>query len=153
AALGMQLAPSGAPRVLRGPGDYNKNGVVDSADYTVWRDSQGATVTKGTGADGDASGVINDTDQGIYNANFNRNTGLSGDGYKPFGSPGNTPALLGPTLPGLAQGQLIDRAYAMSSGGCTDDAGTGCVARELQFALNVDPAEVGVPNPPGPNAS
>lgn len=27
------------------PGDYNENGVVDAADYTIWRDHQGQTFT------------------------------------------------------------------------------------------------------------
>ena len=33
-------------------GDYNANGVVDAADYTVWRDSLGQT-GMGLAADGD----------------------------------------------------------------------------------------------------
>jgi autotransporter-associated beta strand protein len=38
------------------PGDYNSNGVVDAADYTVWRDTLGDQVTPGTGADGTGPG-------------------------------------------------------------------------------------------------
>ena len=34
------------------PGDYNGNGAVDAADYTVWRNTKGLTVLQGTGADG-----------------------------------------------------------------------------------------------------
>jgi hypothetical protein len=45
-------------------GDYNGDGVVDAADYTVWRDTFGQTVFwEGDGADGDQSGMI---DQGDY---------------------------------------------------------------------------------------
>jgi len=45
-------------------GDYNEDGVVDSADYTVWRDTLGQPVASlGDGADGDLSGMI---DQGDY---------------------------------------------------------------------------------------
>src|SRR5262249_16806154 len=36
-------------------GDYNHNGVVDAADYTVWRDHLGANVAPYSGADGDGS--------------------------------------------------------------------------------------------------
>ena len=43
----------------------------------------------------------------------------------------------------MTQGGLIDRNYALSSGGCTDDTGAGCIARELEFALDVDPSETG----------
>jgi hypothetical protein len=39
---------------------------------------------------------------------------------------------------------LIDRNYAITSGGCNaNDTGAGCVAGELAFALNVDPADTG----------
>ena len=151
--LGMQLVPRGAPGVLRGPGDYNHNGVVDAADYTNWRDKLGSAVTNGTGADGNANGTIDQVDYDNWKANFGRNTGVSGDAYVPFGNPGNTEALLGQSLPGLSQGQLIDRAYAQGAGGCTGDTGAGCVAKELEFALDVDPSEINVGDPTQSNAS
>ena len=44
-------------------GDYNHNGVVDAADYTVWRDSLGKAVAVGVGADGNGNGLI---DAGDY---------------------------------------------------------------------------------------
>lgn len=142
--LGMQLAPRGLPNVLRGPGDYNGNGVNDAADYTLWRDTLGDTVPNGTGADGDANGII---DQGDFNAwadNFGRDTTLGGFSFAPGGDPGNTEALIAASLPGLSQGDLIDKNYALSvDGGCTDSTGAGCAARELEFALDVDPNELG----------
>jgi hypothetical protein len=151
--LGMQLAPRGEPRVLRSPGDYNKDGLVDAVDYTVWRNSLGDAVTNGTGADGNANGTIDEADYGNWKANYANDVTLAGSAYKPFGNPGNTEALLGPTLPGLAQGELIDRAYALSDGGCTDDSGAGCIAKELEFALDVDPAEIFPEAPATSNAS
>lgn len=54
---------------LRLIGDYNADGVVDTADYTVWRDSFGATGT-GLAADGDASGAIDENDYALWKANF-----------------------------------------------------------------------------------
>jgi hypothetical protein len=39
-------------------GDYNGDLVVDAADYTVWRDTLGTSVTTGTGADANGNGVI-----------------------------------------------------------------------------------------------
>lgn len=151
--LGMQVAPRGEPRVLRGPGDYNKDGIVDAADYTVFRDTLGQMVPVGTGADGNADGMIDIVDYNNWVANFNRDTSISGDGYEPFGNPGNTAALLGPTLPGLKQGELIDRSYALGAGECDDDTGAGCIARELEFALDVDPNEIDEGNPSASNAS
>ena len=45
-------------------GDYNNDGLVDAADYTVWRNTLGeSAVPPGSGADGDESGVI---DAGDY---------------------------------------------------------------------------------------
>jgi hypothetical protein len=41
-----QLYMTGVISVAAGiPGDYNQNGVVDAADYTVWRDGLGSTYT------------------------------------------------------------------------------------------------------------
>src|SRR5262245_20243141 len=50
-SAGMQLAHRGLPNVLRFPGDYNKNGSVDTADYVMWRNTEGQAVPRGTGAD------------------------------------------------------------------------------------------------------
>ncbi len=142
--LGMQLAPRGLPNVLRGPGDYNGNGVNDIGDYTLWRDTLGDTVANGADADGDASGTIDAGDYDAWANNFNRDTTLGGFAFGPGGNPGNTEALIAATLPGLSQGDLIDQNYALSvDGGCTDATGAGCAARELEFALDVDPAELG----------
>jgi T5SS/PEP-CTERM-associated repeat protein len=55
-------------------GDYNGNGIVDAADYTVWRDSLGSTSS--LAADGDASGVIDVGDYGVWKANFGSHAGI-----------------------------------------------------------------------------
>jgi hypothetical protein len=52
------------------PGDYNGDGKVNAADYTVWRDSLGANVAQGTGADGNNNGQIDPGDYGIWKSNF-----------------------------------------------------------------------------------
>jgi hypothetical protein len=51
-------------------GDYNDNGIVDAADYIVWRDTLTQNVAPGTGADGDNNGVINQNDYNLWRANF-----------------------------------------------------------------------------------
>ena len=52
------------------PGDYNRNGNVDAADYTVWRDSLGASVADFAGADGDGNGLINQLDHNLWISHF-----------------------------------------------------------------------------------
>jgi hypothetical protein len=54
------IRSSPAPIVVT-TGDYNGNGVVDAADYTVWRDTLGQTVAMaGDGADGTGPGGMPD---------------------------------------------------------------------------------------------
>ena len=52
-------------------GDYNGNGIVDAADYAVWRNAFGEAATPaGSGADGDQSGAIDDGDYSYWRARF-----------------------------------------------------------------------------------
>lgn len=51
-------------------GDYNLDGMVDAADYTVWRNSLGLEVASGTMADGNGSGVIDLGDYQLWKQNF-----------------------------------------------------------------------------------
>lgn len=55
--------------ILEG-GDYNGDGIVDAADYVIWRNNLGASVTPGTGADGNLNGVIDESDYVIWKNNF-----------------------------------------------------------------------------------
>lgn len=51
-------------------GDYNRNGVVDAADYLVWRRTRNTSVTANTGADGSGNGFVDDSDYLIWRNNF-----------------------------------------------------------------------------------
>ncbi len=51
------------------PGDYNFNGVVDAADYVVWRKSAGQ-MGASLAADGNHDGKVDDADYGVWKANF-----------------------------------------------------------------------------------
>ncbi len=48
-------------------GDYNLNGVVDAADYALWRKAEGTTDLR---ADGNGDGQVNDADYTVWRANF-----------------------------------------------------------------------------------
>lgn len=47
-------------------GDFNSDGNVNAADFTVWRDSLGDTITPGTGADASNNGLIDQDDYDIW---------------------------------------------------------------------------------------
>ncbi|MEO0531522.1 MAG: hypothetical protein AAF266_13250, partial [Planctomycetota bacterium] len=49
-------------------GDYNGDGTVNAADYTVWRDSFGSTTD--LAADGDGNGVVNEADRDYWAARY-----------------------------------------------------------------------------------
>lgn len=51
------------------PGDYNRNGAVDAADYVVWRNTQGQTGT-GLAADGNGDEMIDTGDYNVWRGNF-----------------------------------------------------------------------------------
>ncbi|MCO6047122.1 hypothetical protein NG895_24760 [Aeoliella sp. ICT_H6.2] len=61
-------------------GDYNGDGEVDIADYTVWRNTLGATVAAGAGADGDGSGMIDAGDYQAWKTNFGTSLAASAIG-------------------------------------------------------------------------
>jgi hypothetical protein len=50
-------------------GDYNHDGVVDAADYTVWRDTSNQSGFD-LAADGDADGVVGPTDYQVWKAAY-----------------------------------------------------------------------------------
>jgi uncharacterized membrane protein len=51
-------------------GDYNADGMVDAADYVVWRHTLGST--DDLHADGDLSGIVDDADYALWKANYGR---------------------------------------------------------------------------------
>jgi hypothetical protein len=75
---GAQLAVLISPtaNVIARTGDYNENGVVDAADYTVWRDSLGQT-GPGLAADGNLNNQIDAGDYVVWKAHFGQSA-LSG---------------------------------------------------------------------------
>jgi hypothetical protein len=59
------------PNVSRQLGDFNQNGVVDAADYVLWRRQLGTTgVTPYSGADGSGNGSVGPEDYGVWREHF-----------------------------------------------------------------------------------
>ncbi len=63
-AGGFSYIRSASTSASTSTGDYNHNGVVDAADYVLWRNTLGQSASPaGSGADGNANGTI---DAGDY---------------------------------------------------------------------------------------
>lgn len=54
------------------PGDFNSDGQVDAADFTVWRDSYNSEVE--LSADANRNGIIDDGDYNVWLANFGQSS-------------------------------------------------------------------------------
>jgi hypothetical protein len=52
------------------PGDYNEDGAVDAADYTVWQDTRGSKTD--LRADGNDDGTVDQADYDLWKAHFGR---------------------------------------------------------------------------------
>jgi hypothetical protein len=140
-ALGIQLAQRGLPRVLRGTtADVNIDGQADGADLLIIQRNMGATGVNRLSGDVSGNGSVGPEDLATWQAafGFDNDTATFGANYFAPQSQGidDSDVLLGPALPGLSQGDLIDKVYAFGpNGGATDNAGTGAITRELEFVL------------------
>jgi hypothetical protein len=52
------------------PGDYDRSGAVDAADYVLWRKTSGQDVGAFSGADGNGDGTIDQSDYEFWQARF-----------------------------------------------------------------------------------
>jgi hypothetical protein len=68
-----ELELSAALLAIALPGDYNADGIVNAADYVVWRNTVGQSGA-GLAADGDGDQVVSLADYGIWKANFGRSS-------------------------------------------------------------------------------
>jgi hypothetical protein len=80
-------------------GDYNNNGIVDAADYTVWRDNLGAPA--GTLVNDPVGGVIGASQYQAWRAKYGSRRGLP-----------NTTAILGVPEPTTLSGILLALMFA-----------------------------------------
>ena len=80
-----ELSLSAENQIIALPGDYNEDGLVDAADYTVWRNTRGQTGA-GLVADGNGNGVVDASDLNTWRANFGQSDG-KGAGAGPAAVP------------------------------------------------------------------
>jgi hypothetical protein len=52
------------------PGDYNRNNVVDAADYVLWHKTLGSGVDMFSGADGSGNSTVDPDDYDVWTTNF-----------------------------------------------------------------------------------
>jgi hypothetical protein len=76
--VGFRLAALPESTLLTG--DYDLDGDIDAADYTMWRDQVGGPVPPGTGADGNGDGFIGQPDYLLWKANFGGSTANGSQG-------------------------------------------------------------------------
>ena len=119
---------------VAGSADYNHNGVVDMADYVLWRNTLGQSVTAGTGADGSANGIIDQADYNLWRSHFGMASGAGSGSLSSTSVPEPVSGLL------LVIGAMLlfgfershrakyQVAYAAIPGSAKAVPGTGCVA-------------------------
>lgn len=120
-------------------GDYNGNGVVDAADYTVWRDTLGSTTD--LRADGNSAGqsanIIDQDDYVFWQQNFGRVAG-SGSGAEMSGA---VPEPSGIVLILCAAGLLLNSAYfvsgALPPGKSFSASSTSSLASSTRFSCRL----------------
>jgi hypothetical protein len=87
-----QLYVTGTLSVAGVRGDYNHNGIVDAADYTIWRDSLGSATN--LAADGNGNGVIDANDISVWQMHFGEHAGTGADAAVPAPEPATMLMLL-----------------------------------------------------------
>jgi hypothetical protein len=85
-------------------GDFNRDGIVNGADYVLWRKTLGAQVTRFAGADGDGNGTIDQNDFARWRMNVGA---ISGSG-----------TAIGPSIPEPENLAALCLALALASALC-----------------------------------
>jgi hypothetical protein len=71
-SLNLTVVAAPAALTIQSRGDFNDDGIVNAADYIVWRKTLNTTVPPTTGADGNGDGIVDQADYHVWRANFGR---------------------------------------------------------------------------------
>ena len=88
-------------------GDYNQNGVVDAADYTVWRNNLGANIALPNEDPDQTPGWVTAEDYGVWKANFGQTQPLGSGSIEAL-----TTSASSPHPSPLAEGEGVMAALA-----------------------------------------
>jgi hypothetical protein len=99
----LQLATAALATLLAG--DYNEDGTVDAADYTVWRDTLGQTGA-GLAADGNGNGNVDAADYSVWKNHFGDVSPGIGAGSGSLAGAGSVPEPAAIAIVSLAAGLL-----------------------------------------------
>jgi hypothetical protein len=82
------------------PGDYNDDGIVDAADYTIWRDTLDSTIDLRANGDntGTSAGLIDQADYDMWKLHFGETVGSGANANHAISEPGSLAILLGGIL-------------------------------------------------------
>jgi hypothetical protein len=91
------------------PGDYNRDGVVNAADYTVWRDTLGSTSDLRANGDnsGASAGIVDAADCEFWRARFGNVAGSD----PPASGAASLAAVPEPTVAAMLLGVLVAPTY------------------------------------------
>jgi hypothetical protein len=133
-------------------GDYNGDGVVNAADYTVWRNSLGQTVTPGSGADGSSNGVIDTDDYTFWKGRFGATSGSAALGSASVPEPssalclaiGITAAIL--VRRNMTRSVLLLLAIAISLASTRESSAAEAFPLDREYKFGDDSQESGIPS-------
>lgn len=136
-AVEVQLA---APSLV---GDYNRDSVVDAADYTVWRDAEGTPREPFDGPDGDGDGQVTTADLTLWRSNYGARIDDTPETHPPIKMAPQAPAESATVQPALAlapNNRPSDRVPFLAPSGGSNESATRSGPTRSVFPTAIHPS-------------